>query len=344
MIFIIPLLSFASRDSSESDADDDLASKEEKSYAPKIKGYLQFHYRGSVETNHDGVVDHDNFRVLRVRLGVKGKIKPKISYTIEFDPRAPTIDGVLRDAYISIKKLIPHHQIRLGQQKTQFGYENRESSTRLYEVNRAFASDNLARGVTLRDIGIGVLGKIDLSEDLRIEDALTVTNGSRMNSQDDYTSRKNYWGRIGIRKGDDSNWTRLGTSFGFGDIYDPFVLPAEPQVAFDRYGIDYETDSPNYFVSAEYIMGRDDIKGDQKVEVSGYYLNLVHKMKSNYGPLIRFDVTSKGGSETARRWTGGFFWGELDDECRFLFNYEYRERMDGARADDKYYFWMQAKI
>ena len=136
----------------------------------RVSGFIQILYRHTFFTSTDGAVDAPDFRVQRARLAVDGELQPWLSYSVSIDPRAPDITGVLRDAYFTIKKVIPHHRIRIGQQKTQFGYENNVSSTKLWAVNRAELSDNLSRGVTLRDIGIGLVGGWPISPGLKLED------------------------------------------------------------------------------------------------------------------------------------------------------------------------------
>ena len=106
---------------------------------PQFFGFVQTFYRHAFETGEDGVFDAPNFRVQRVRLGVRGDLYTWLSYEVDVDPRAPEVKGLLRDAYLAFK-FIPRHQLRVGQQKTQFGYENRESSSELFAVNRARAS------------------------------------------------------------------------------------------------------------------------------------------------------------------------------------------------------------
>lgn len=92
---------------------------------PQIYGFAQAFYRDAFNTGSDGVVDNSNFRMQRVRIGVKGRINSWLGYEVEVDPRAPEVSGILRDAFLRLD-LIPNHEIRIGQQKTQFGYENRE--------------------------------------------------------------------------------------------------------------------------------------------------------------------------------------------------------------------------
>ena len=148
---------------------------------------------------------------------------------------------------------------------------------------------------------------------------------------------------MGMRHGDDEAWTRYGLSVGYGDIFNHNDPVPEPKINFMRYGIDLEIEHPHFFLNTEYVTGTNEVSGE-KVPLEGYYINLAWKIKENLGPLLRFDVTSKDGTEIFRRWTAGGFWGKRDDDVRVLFNYEYRDRADGLRADDKYYLWLQVKI
>ena len=127
----------------------------------KISGVLQVHYLNEFNTNGDSIRDPDGFRILRARLSAKGELNKYISYEIMIDPRVPEQGGVLRDAFMEFN-IIKNQAIRVGQQKTQFGWENRESITGLYTVNRAEMSDGVSRGENLRDIGICVLGHIKI--------------------------------------------------------------------------------------------------------------------------------------------------------------------------------------
>ena len=314
--------------------------------APKVFGYIQIHYRRAFATGTDSLVDYDDFRVQRVRIGVKGDVFPWLSYDIEIDPRAPQVTGLLRDAFVAINA-IPRQEIRVGQQKTQFGYENRESSTNLFAVNRTEVSDNLSRGVTLRDIGIGLIGSVKIGpRGFRIEDAVTLVNGAGMNVQADNTSRKNVWGRIGLRWKNDSSafLARAGVSAATGDLVDPGDDPVDPaddfRLSFKRLGGDLELDHPRFFLSAEYVAGWDKDSTGGTEAVHGYYINLVGKTRRGIGPIVRYDALGPD----FRRWTFGVYYGLPAARLRILLNYEFRKLKDGVRADDKLYAWTQVRF
>jgi phosphate-selective porin len=314
---------------------------------PRLSGYIQAHYRYAFETGSDGVVDYNDFRVQRVRLGVEGDVLPWLSYNVEIDPRAPEITGILRDAFITFK-VIPRHRLRVGQQKMQFGYENLESSTRLYAVNRTEVSDNLSRGLNLRDVGVGLIGNWKLGGGFRLEDAITVSNGAGLNVQADDTAMKNVWGRLGGRYKRDELGdlvARLGVSGAIGDLTDEgddAVDPADDfRLEFKRLGVDLEVDHRWFFASAEYVMGWDEntVTGESD-DPSGYYVNLVGKTPWQVGPIVRFDALG----DEYQRWTLGGFYGLPDAPLRVLLNYELRLTKDDVRGDDKLYVWVQVRF
>jgi phosphate-selective porin len=318
-------------------------------FRPTIRfyGFAQAHYRHAFETGDDGVFDAPNFRMQRVRLGVRGDLHRWLSYEIEIDPRSPEIMSVLRDAFL-LFRVIPRHEIRLGQQKTQFGYENRESSSDLFVVNRSELSDALSRGVNLRDIGVGLIGNIRLGTGWRFEDAVTVVNGDGMNVQADRTRQKNLWARAGLRyRKDSADFTvRLGVSHGRGDQMDEGIdqvvdTPDDFRLEFDRLGTDVQIDHRRFFASGEYVRGTNtDTRTDEDEELSGYYVNLVGKTPWKIGPTVRLDTFA----DEFRRWTIGGYYGLPNVPFRLMVNYERRQLKDGVRGDDKLYVWTQVRF
>lgn len=318
----------------------------EPSTAPRFYGFVQTHFRYAFATGQDGIVDASDFRVQRVRLGVRANVNRWLSYEVEIDPRAPDVTGILRDAFFSFR-VIPRHQIRLGQQKTQFGYENRESSSDLFVVNRAELSDALSRGKNLRDIGIGLIGNIKLAKGWRFEDAVTVVNGDGLNVQADSTPRKNVWGRGGLRyRRDKSDITvRVGVSGASGDQIveglDPTNRADDYREVFSRLGTDVQVDHPLLNFTAEYVRGtNENTRTAEADDSSGYYFNVVGKTRWKVGPLVRLDTFA----DEFRRWTVGGYYGLPNVPLRVLVNYERRVAKDGVRGDDKLYVWTQIRF
>jgi hypothetical protein len=319
--------------------------KDKKSKKVKVSGYVQVFYRFRIDTNDDGFTESSLFRIQRARVKVSGKINKRVGYNIEVDPRAPEVTGILRDAYIQLK-VIPHHKLRVGQQKTQFGYENRESSTRLYTVNRSELGEGLGRGLTLRDIGIGIIGGWPIHGNLELEDALTLVNGAGMNVQYDPTGRKNLWGRAGVHWWCDARHldVRFGLSGGIGNQVEPAdttVTPPEPAFRFEfqRLGADLEVDSPWAFAAAELAMGWDQIEGDPEGNDSwGWYILAAGKVRWHAGPVLRYESV-----DGFTRLTAGAYQGDPDAQLRFMTSYEVWKEED-YKHDDRVYLWMQAKF
>ncbi len=309
----------------------------------EVSGYIQVHYLHSADTNGDGSSTADRFRVLRARVSFKGLISKHVGYDMMIDARSPSITGLLRDAFIELK-YIPRHDIRIGQQKTQFGYENPESSTRLFFVNRSELSDSLMRGINLRDIGVGLIGNVPFSDRWRFEDAITVVNGNGLNppGTDDNNDQKNVWGRVGVRyKSTDRDLTAwLGVSGAQGDQLDEGDDPADPSddflFDFRRMGADFELDHKWFFLAMEYAQGTD-IEQDSASDSHGYYVLVAGKTPWRVGPLLRYD-TLQGDFE---RWTAGAYYGLPKEDLRVLLNYERRDLEDGVPGDDRWYLQLQ---
>lgn len=315
-----------------------------KTYKPKISGVVQAHYLEEFNTNGDTIRDPGGFRILRARLIAKGKVAKKITYELMVDARPPEPRGFLRDAFIGLHH-IKGHEVRIGQQKTQFGWENRQSITDLYTVNRAEMSDGVSRGENLRDIGVGIIGHVKLTDRLRIEDAVTITNGTRSNVAGpyDFNTKKALWGRLGLRYKKDELVVNAGGSFGTGGIrylYDDYLDPADDVFAdFQRYGADVQMDHKRFFFAAEYGAGEDTVKDTLFAEPMGYQVQLVIKTKWKAGPVVRYDAYEDEWSV----WTIGAYYGEKNAPLRILVNYVVRAGVTDIPGghDDRLYIQAQ---
>lgn len=307
----------------------------------RVTGYLQVRYLDAFDTNNDGASRADDFRVQRARISVKGRIIPDVSFEVQIDPRSPEISGLLRDAYLQLG-YIPYHRLRIGQQKTQFGYENNVSSSPLFTVNRSEVSDNLSRGINLRDIGLGLLGELPLGGGFSMEDRITVVNGAGSNVQADDTEMKNVWGRLGIRyQHEHLGEIRAGASGGIGDQIDngdDNLDPADDFLfEFWRLGADLEVDLHWAFAAVEYVRGTDELP-DEAIDSSGSYVLVAAKTPWDVGPIVRHDRL-----DDYRRWTAGAYYGLPSADLRLLVNYEHRRDEDGEK-DDRAYLWTQVRF
>ncbi len=301
-----------------------------------VSGYLTALYKFRIEQNGDGIHDPDAFRLGKATVRVSGRIDRRFGYVVEIDPRSPTILGVLRDGYVTLR-LLRGHEVRLGQQKTPFGYENWQGSTTLYTVSRAEESEGLGRGVTHRDLGIGLVGKIKVTDDLRVEDAVALVNGAGFGVQADDTQMKNLWARIGVRyrPGAGELVVHAGLSGAIGDQMGepdpgPPVVPAK-RFGFRRLGADLEIDQRWFYASTEAAIGWTETPAESgNVESQLAYSVLVAgKSRWHVGPVIRYDADD---GASFRRITAGGYWGEPAAKARALLDYEWFE--DDAGAHD----------
>ena len=347
IIILLLILSKAFYSSAQSITPADTTVKKITKPKVNISGVLQVHYLTEFNTNGDTIQDPSGFRILRARLIAKGDINKYISYEVMIDPRAPEQGGILRDAFIEFH-VIKNQNIRVGQQKTQFGWENRQSITELYTVNRAEMSDGVSRGETLRDIGLGVIGDIKLNNNFRVEDAITFTNGAKMGITGpyDFNTKKALWGRIGLRYKKNDFTVRLGGSFGYGGLRylgDDIVDPADDVYAdFNRMGADLQADHKYFFLAVEYAQGTDMVKDTAYEEPMGYQAMLALKTKWKIGPLVRYDAFE----DEWKVVTFGAYYGNPKDKFRILVNYMLRGNITDIPEghDDRLYIQMQIRF
>lgn len=311
--------------------EDDNEKVEEGKTGPEVYGFLQFFGMKAFDPHKE------RFRVLRVRVKIRGKVNKNIGYQVEIDPRAPEITGVMRDAYITMH-YIKRHEIRLGQQKTQFGYENNVSSSRLYFVNRTDVSDDLSRGFNLRDMGVGLIGSVKLNKTWRVEDAVTVVNGQGANIQVDRNRTKNVWGRLGLRYKNNGSIVKIGASGAWGDLFSPRPDTTARHRDIVRFGTDLQLENSLFTFAGEYVIGWDDEKtvgdpdfGETTKEWGAYGLVTV-KATEKMGPSARFEYL-----DGSKRFTAGGYYGMPDDSFRILLNHQFFD-------DQRTYLWLMVRF
>lgn len=311
-------------------------------FVPKISGYLQIQYSDFQESNGDGKVTNDSFLVRRARVRVSGGVAQYVEYTIMGELATPS--KLLTDAFIAVKA-IPHHEVRVGQQKTQFGVENPKSDHDLWVVNRARVSESLGKGPDPRDLGLGLLGKWKLPSDLGLDYQLTLVNGSGPNVLVDDTDKKNFWGRAGgsYRSSVSDLSLNVGGSFATGNQVNPGV-PSDPSddfiFNFRRFGADVTVDQEWFALSVEWIRGMN--LSPTNTTPTGFYVQAIGKTPWHVGPILRYDQLNPdvgGPNALQRRYTFGAFWDYEPAHARLMANYE----MDRSekRLDDTLFFFAQ---
>jgi len=287
---------------------------------PSLSGFLQVQFAAGLDNTGEGVSSTATVFIRRGRIRVKGNVAQGIGYTFLAD--LATVNNLLRDAFLSTT-LVPHHEIRLGQQKTQFGYENPEAATELLFINFAYASEALARGPDLRDLGVGVLGQWELPGGFGVDYQLTAVNGAGPNVLVDDTPRKNLWARAGGSYGDFGWKLKVGVSGATGDRLfkaDPVTMQPAYKVLFTRLGVDVRADTLWFFAAAEGALGTNDPStGTGATTAAGGYVMAIGKTSWNVGPLVRaefYDPDLAAVGDRLQRFTLGAYVDLKSEELR----------------------------
>jgi hypothetical protein len=302
--------------------------------------------------------DSGTFEIRRARIGAKGDVVAEsIGYNVLFD----AADTSLKDAFLAAKQLgIPGLELRAGQFKTPFGYEQPESDTKLLWVYSSYVVQALARSTTTatvntapdsRDVGAAVLGKWSLPAGLGAELAAAVTNGAGPNRKDDL-NEKNAWGRAGLTAKAGPASIRAGASYGYGHQlvlgangkYDGTAATTDDaSFYFHTYGADVEVDSKWLFVAAEVIQSERDVRDHATGARSGYdargwYAGVYGKTPWHVGPIFRaerYDRNRSAANDLNERYTVGAYADLLPVNARLIFNFELDESEKAVRTGNR---------
>jgi len=292
--------------------------------------------------------DSATFELRRARIGARGEVTPNVGFNLLFDGA----DTSLKDAYVALKKvgLLPGMEVRLGQWKVPFGYEQLESDTKLLWVNSSYAVAALSRSTATtslfangdsRDLGAGLFGSWS-SGAVGAELATSVVNGAGPNRRDDLDG-KNFWGRAGATAKAGGALVRAGGSFGYGrqvaglganGKFDGVSTPTDDTYFwFKTYGGDVEVDHPYFFAAAELIQSERDVTAYTTTTAAsktaftarGWYAGIYGKTPWKLGPVFRaerYDRNLSVGDNTNERYTVGAYVDGLPVNARLIFNYE----------------------
>jgi hypothetical protein len=278
---------------------------------PKVSGYLQ----PAFTLPPNGDTGDWSFFLRRVRIRFSGEVVvPELTYTILVDPFAsrPLFDG-----FIAVK-YIPHHEVRLGQFKVLFGWENPASSTILPTIERTLVSDRLGRGPNLRDIGVGLFANIPLVSDLRLEYGATFVNGAGANRLED-SPGKDLFGRLGLAWG---KILRFGAS---GSRVKTFRDGEEAVIEESfRVGADVLVEYGPVFFVAEYIHGF--FTEPAKQRRNGFYATLLGHAPFGLEGVVRFeqyDPDLSAPDDVQRRLTFGLNYLLFGHSAKAMLNYRH---------------------
>lgn len=302
--------------------------------------------------------DNDRFYLRRARLNAAGKFLEEFDFRLEGEfagglSNTSALRAQLTDAYVTWNRH-PAANVRFGQFKTPFGFEQLFSDPRLFTLERSLGNDRLTLS---RQVGVQVGGDL-LEKRLSYAVGTFNGNGANNNFNDDERfltagriagvpwqgkalgRRGSWWVGGGFYASDDSNVPQ-GGEFGFDST------PATP----DRDGIfagrrqGYGLDSQLQWGSAElwveYLQTEwepDSARPLRRIESEGWYAQgTVYVIPDKLQILIKlesFDPRRELADDTTQIDTAGLSWYLKGHDLKFLVNY-LRVRIDGQEDQDK---------
>jgi len=293
----------------------------------RLTGYLQADWN-SLDAPGAGR-DGNTFELKRARLQVAGRLLERVAYEVEADVAEKDVTRVVKDAWVGLR-LFPGAELRFGQFKTPFGYEQTESDTRLLWLDTSFVVAGLSRGPDSRDLGVAFDGRWILGGRSGIDLAIAVVNGAGPNKADELVE-KNVWSRLGgsVTLG----WleARAGLSYGYGrqlvTVGADLRLGTADDVSFyfHRFGGDLQLDAPWFFAVVEGAASRTDFSNATGVaQGRGVTAGAYGKTPWNLGPIVRFDQYApfdKVAGNDRQRLTLGAYFDLAPATARLVFNY-----------------------
>ena len=144
-----------------------------------IGGYIQTHF-GAGNTpspQFTGTKQNDTFQVRRARVNVFGKFAENFDFMFqsEFAGTGSDMGGALTDGYINWNRYEAFN-VKAGQYKTHFGYEQLMADTATLTIERSYLNDRLTAS---RQIGASITGSV---LEKRLSYAAGIFNGNNVNN------------------------------------------------------------------------------------------------------------------------------------------------------------------
>ncbi len=172
-----------------------------------LGGFLQgqAEFGKSPDARFDGI--EDRFLLRRARLNVQGSFLENFDYKAEMDIGANSISeqtsyrAQLTDMFVNWNRY-EYANLKIGQYKTHYGYEQIASDTKILTVERSLPNDRLTDG---RQIGSSLTGAV---LEKRLSYALGVFNGTSVNNSFNDNDQFMYVGRVQgtVLKTDSKDW------------------------------------------------------------------------------------------------------------------------------------------
>lgn len=309
--------------------------------------HLQAEFGDSPDARYNGI--EDRFLMRRARINVQGSFLENFDYKAEIDFGANSLSeqtgsrGALTDLFLNWNKF-EYANLKAGQYKTHFGWEQIVSDTKLLTIERSLPNDRLTDG---RQIGASVTGAV---LEKRLSYAIGMFNGTSVNNSFNDNDHFMYTARIQgtVLKTDDKKWpvewnvglnglTSKDGGTG-GTITKGGLGFTGNNFSGDRnaWGVDTQVKVGPFDVQAEYIRSRfepDNNTPANGFEADGWYLLggyfVVPKYLQAVVKFEGFDPNKGAAGNSSEVWTFGLNYYIKGDDLKLMANYLYGDQ-DGV--------------
>lgn len=301
---------------------------------------------------------NDRFYLRRARINLQGKFLEDFDFRLEGEfagslAEATGVRAQLTDGYLNWNRY-SFANIRVGQFKTPFGYEQLASDPKLFSIERTLVNDRLTVG---RQIGVQVGGDVF---DKRFSYATGIFNGTGVNTSANDNDKFLWAGRVGAVAwegkwlGQDTRWTVGADALTSNDAN----LPGQPtEFGFDLVpggtkdnifagrrkagGLDTQLHVGRFDFWAEYLHERfkpTDRIPSRSFDTDGWYVQAAYFMiPKELQAVIKYDAFDPNvniSTNSTRTWTLGTNYFFKGDDIKLQLNYLLSD-IDGQTAKNK---------
>ena len=301
---------------------------------------------------------NDRFYLRRARINLSGKFLEEFDFRLEGEfagslGEATGNRAQLTDGYINWSRF-DFANIRFGQFKTPFGYEQLASDPKLFAIERTLVNDRLTVG---RQIGVQVGGDI---ADKKFSYATGVFNGTGVNTSANDNDKLMWAGRVsavawqGKLLGQETKWTMGADAFTSTDSN----LPGQPaEFGFDFIpggtrdnifagrrkagGLDAQVHAGPFDLWAEYLQARfkpSDRLPSGSFDSDGWYVQAAYfAIPKTLQAVVKyddFDPNANVNSNSTRTWTLGANYFLKADDIKLQLDYLISD-LDGQPSKNK---------
>ena len=307
-----------------------------------LGGYIQANgeFGNAPDSRWNGI--EDRFYLRRARLGVQGAFAEQFDFKLEADFGNNSISGKtsysaqISDAYVNWNRF-EWGNLKVGQFKTPYGYEQLLPDTKILTVERSLPNDMLTLS---RQIGVGASGDFlekRLGYSAGVFNGNGVNNGFNDNGEFQYVARlagrpfRGKWGKqdvawdLGVN-GYVSDDTALRIN-GFGLDSAPATPAVDNLFTGRRYGwaADTQFKVGRLGVYGEYFQSRFEQDAGPAINGSGWYVmatwELILKRLQAVGKFETFDPNADISGDSTDEWTMGLNYFVKGDAIKLSANY-----------------------